>query len=64
MSSFEFSNFLYYMILFLGIYAGEHSKYDFEVIDGVRHHVCSYVCRGEYFLFLVFIIYICHNNLS
>ena len=40
------------------MYSGDSSQYEYAVVGGVRRHICSRVCIGEYFLFFVYLIFV------
>ena len=40
------------------MYSDDGAEYDYAVVGGVRRHICSEVCVGEYFLSFS-LLYIC-----
>ena len=40
------------------MYSDDGAEYDYAVVGGVRRHICSEVCVGEYFLSLVYCVFV------
>ena len=40
------------------MYSDDSAEYDYAVVGGVRRHICSKVCVGEYFFSFVYFVFV------